>query len=58
MFYIIARIVETLATRKALRLSREHAARRMARLEREAVEAFTRETFARVAARHPYPFHG
>lgn len=47
-----------IAARNA-RLSREHAARRTARLEREAVEAFTRATFAAVEARgrNPYPFH-
>ena len=57
MFTLIARIVETLATRNATRESKAHAARKAQRLTREAAEHADRQALRSMRDRSEYPFH-
>lgn len=57
MFTLIARIVETLATNRATRESKAHAARKAQRLTREASEHADRQALRSMRDRSEYPFH-
>ena len=57
MLHIIARIVETIATRRAARASKAHAQRKAQRKAREAYAAECVQAQRSMRQRHPYPFH-
>ena len=56
MLHIIARIIETIATRNATRASKAHAQRKAQRYAREALAPMGRAVNDK-RERAPYPFH-
>lgn len=54
---IITAIIETPARMRAQRLSAAHKARRMQRLEREAIEHVNAQISKALRDKTPYPFH-
>lgn len=57
MFNLIARIVETLATRNATRESKAHAQRKAQRMQREATQREEHHAQRSMRDRTEYPFH-
>lgn len=57
MLHLIARIIETIATRRASRASKAHAIRKAQRLTREASEHAERQAHRSMRDRTEYPFH-
>lgn len=57
MLHIIARIIETIATRRAARESKAHAQRKTQRKAREAYAADCAQAQRSMRQRNSYPFH-
>ena len=57
MLHIIARTIETIATRRAARESKAHAQRKAQRKAREASEHAEHQARRSMRQRNEYPFH-